>query len=69
MLCVLSVVPVTATGILGSERMVVVGAGALLVIVAAGVFLFVRDGMIMGSFDHILKRADHCLRRALRKGK
>ena len=69
MLCVLSAVPVTAAGILDAERMVLLGAGALLVIVAAGVFLFVRDGMIMGSFDHILKRAERCLRRAMRRSR
>ena len=69
MLCVLSAVPVTAAGILDAERMTLLGAGALLVIVAAGVFLFVRDGMIMGSFDHILKRAERCLRRAMRRSR
>ena len=69
MLCVLSAVPVTAAGILDAERMVLLGAGALLVIVAAGVFLFVRDGMIMGSFDHILKRAERCLHRAMRRSR
>ena len=69
MLCVLSAVPVTAAGILDAERMVLLGAGALLVIVAAGVFLFVRDGMIMGSFDHILKSAERCLRRAMRRSR
>lgn len=68
MLCVLSVVPVTAAGILEAERMTLLGAGALLVIVAMGVYLFVRDGMIMGSFDHVLKRAERCLRRAIRRG-
>ena len=68
MLCVLSVVPVTAAGILEAERMTLLGAGALLVIVAMGVYLFVRDGMIMGSFDHVLKRAERSLRRAIRRG-
>ena len=69
MLGVLSAVPVTAAGILDAERMTLLGAGALLVIVAAGVFLFVRDGMIMGSFDHILKRAERCLHRAMRRSR
>ncbi|MBR1820067.1 MAG: helix-turn-helix transcriptional regulator [Clostridia bacterium] len=64
-LCVLSVLPVIFAGILDvGELLVLLGVAALLVIVAGGTFLLVRDGIIMGSFDHILKRAERSLRRA-----
>lgn len=68
MLCILSALPVTAAGILNmGELLTLMGAAAVLVIVALGVFLFVRDGMIMDSFKHILKRADRSLRHTERR--
>ena len=68
MLFVLSAVPITATAILGIESLYMVGVAALLAIVATGVYLIVRDGMIMGSFDRVLRRAERSLRRAMRGG-
>ncbi len=58
-LCVLSGVPVTVAAIMGKgEKTVLLGAAALLVMVALGVFLFVRDGMILSSFTRLLQRAN-----------
>ena len=44
--------------------MVLGGVAALLLMVAAALYLFVRDRMILDSFGHILKRADRSQRRA-----
>ena len=66
-LFVLSVVPVTVAGILGPYLLVMLGTAALLVIVAAGVFLIVRGGMIMRSFSRPLKRMERSIRRAMRR--
>ena len=63
-LCVLSPVPVSVGGILRSNLMVLGGVAALLLMVAAALYLFVRDRMILDSFGHILKRADRSQRRA-----
>ena len=63
-LCVLSPVPVSVGGILRANLLVMGGVAALLVLVAAALYLFVRDRMILDSFGHILKRADRSQRRA-----
>ena len=59
-LCVLSAAPLCVPAIMGKgERAVLLGTAALLVMIALGVFLFVRDGMILSSFTHLLQRAEH----------
>ena len=59
-LCVLSAAPVCVAAIMGKgARAVLLGVAALLVMIALGVFLFVRDGMILSSFTHLLQRAEH----------
>ena len=55
-LCVLSAVPVTVGGILDDGGLLtMVGVALLLLMVAMGVYLFTRDGVIMGGFDRLLK--------------
>lgn len=61
-LCILSPVPVVAGGILDKQWMILGGVAALLLLVAAGVFLFVREGMILESFDNLLKGAERSRR-------
>ncbi len=59
-LCVLSAVPLCVPAILGKgEKAVLLGTAALLVMIALGVFLFVRDGMILSSFTRLLQRAEY----------
>ena len=56
-LCVASPAPVVMGALMGSgESPVMLGVGALLAMVALGVYLFVRDGMIMGSYTSLLGR-------------
>ena len=45
------------------EKAVLLGTAALLVMIALGVFLFVRDGMILSSFTRLLQRAERGQRR------
>ena len=56
-LCVVSPVPVTLAGIMDAgEATMTFCAALLLVVVAAGIFLFVRDGMVMRGLKKIVKR-------------
>ena len=67
-LCILSPAPVTLAAIMGSgRRMVMLGAAMLLGMVGLGVFHFVRDGMIMDSFSHVLQTGSHDFTRKLRR--
>ncbi len=66
-LCILSPVPVVMGGILNSKLLTLSGVGALLLMLAAGVFLFTRDGLINDGFDHLLKLAERSLRRVERE--
>ena len=55
-LCVLSAVPVTVGGILDDGGpLTMCGVALLLLMVAMGVYLFTRDGVIMGGFSKLLK--------------
>ena len=55
-LCVLSPVPVVVGGILDEGGLLTMcGVALLLVMVAMGVYLFTRDGVIMGGFSKLLK--------------
>lgn len=55
-LCVLSVVPPTVGGILDDGGLLTMcGVALLLMMVAMGVYLFTRDGVIMEGFSKLLK--------------
>lgn len=61
-LCVLAVVPILGTAMLGAPDFWVVAAvGLLLAIVAGAVQLFIRAGMTQGSFDKLLQTGDYSL--------
>lgn len=67
-LCVLSPVPVAFAGIAGLGDVIVnLGAGLLLAMVAMGVFLFTRDGIVMDSFSHVLQEGEHDLKKKRRR--
>ncbi|MDO4866416.1 MAG: helix-turn-helix transcriptional regulator [Clostridia bacterium] len=66
-LCLLSAVPVSVAGILGLHLWVMLGVAALLVMIALGVYILVRDGVILSSSSRLLRRAERSLRRALRQ--
>ena len=69
-LCVLSPVPVSFAAIAGmGDWMVNIGAGLVLVMVAMGTFLFTRDGIVMGSYSHVLQEGEHDLKKKLRRHK
>ncbi len=59
MLCVLSAVPVSLTGVFGgSELAEGIGVGIMLFFVGVGVLLFLVAGMRKSSYDLLLKRED-----------
>ena len=62
-LCVLSVIPVfAAVWIFGEdEAAAVIAVGLLLVLVAIGVLLIVRSGIIWGGFQMLLQEGDYTL--------
>ena len=66
-LCLLSVVPVSVAGILGSHLLVMLCVAALLVMIALGVYILVRDSVILNSTSRLLRRVERSLRRALRR--
>ena len=66
-LCLLSAMPVSVAGILGSHLLVMLGVSALLVMIAMGVYILVRDGVILNSTSRLLRRAERSLRKALRR--
>lgn len=69
-LCILSPVPVAFAAIAGmGGLMIPMGVGLLLAMVALGAGLITRDGIVMGSFDHVLQEGDHALRKKLRRYK
>ena len=62
-LCVLAVVPILGTAMLGAPDFWVVAAvGLLLAIVAGAVQLFIRAGMTQGSFDKLLQTGEYTVR-------
>ena len=59
-LCILSVVPLFISGAAEAPDYVICGCvSLLLLIVACGVFILVRNGMIQGSFDSLLQEGDY----------
>lgn len=62
-LCVLAVVPILGTAMLGAPGFWVAAAvGLLLAIVAGAVQLFIRAGMTQGSFDKLLQTGEYTVR-------
>jgi hypothetical protein len=62
-LCVLAVVPILGTAMLGAPGFWIVAAvGLLLAIVAGAVQLFIRAGMTQGSFDKLLQTGEYTVR-------
>ena len=62
-LCVLAVVPILGTAMLGvPDFWVAAAVGLLLAIVAGAVQLFIRAGMIQGSFDKLLQTGEYTVR-------
>ena len=72
-LCILSPVPVVALSFVDfsffQTDWACIGAALLLVLVAMGVYNFVRDGMIMDSFTSVLQEGEHDLKRKKRRYK
>ena len=63
-LCATCWIPVSFLGILGAGDMLLIQAVAvLLAMIAAGVFLFVKGGIIQDSFSHVLQEGKHSLPR------
>lgn len=58
-LCILSVIPLFITAILESELFGVLSVVLLLAVVSVAVNLFVRSGIVWGSFDRLLKEGDY----------
>lgn len=59
-LCILAVVPLMLTIAFGrGELALTVGVGLLLVLVSAGVHLFVRFGLVQESFSKVLQSGDY----------
>ncbi|MBO4652871.1 MAG: helix-turn-helix transcriptional regulator [Lachnospiraceae bacterium] len=62
-LCVVSVIPLVATSVIGTkEYVIVLMVVLLLVLVAIGVNLLVRVGTISGAFEKLLQEGDYTLR-------
>lgn len=63
-LCIISVLPVMLAGALGkSDHILMYALAGLFPIAACGVFLFVRFGMVHGSFDRLLQEGDYSVER------
>lgn len=58
MCCIISVIPVVIFGVLENELLTMLAVGLLLVIVACGVFLMVKVGIVKGSYDQLLQIGD-----------
>ena len=63
-LCILSVVPIVLGGVLSEilntgDILMVCLVGLLLVMIASGVFLFIRSGIIYESFQKLLEEGDY----------
>ena len=67
-LCVASPIPAAlADAMYDGGWLVQSGAALTLVMVAAGVYLFTRDGIVKGSFAQVLQEGDHALERKRRR--
>ena len=59
-MCVLSVIPLLISAFISAPDYIVCSmVGVLLTIIAIAVHIFVRVGMIQGSFDHLLEEGDY----------
>ena len=59
-LCILCVVPLMIGVAMGGEEITIIYClGFLLAMVAAAVFLFVKDGMVHGSYQKLLEEGDY----------
>ncbi|WP_312652693.1 permease prefix domain 1-containing protein [Proteiniclasticum sp.] len=59
-LCILSVVPLIIFGVLEvRENILIMGVGAMLLIVGVAVFLFITAGVKYSSFEILLKKGDY----------
>lgn len=59
-LCILSVVPLLAVALAGCADYIVIGAVCfLLFIVAVAVSVFIREGMIRGSYEKLLQEGEY----------
>lgn len=61
-LCILCVIPLLIAGLLNNEIILVLCVGILLAIVSIAVFLFVKSGVIMGSYNQLLQEGDYNIR-------
>lgn len=59
MLCILSVIPVVTFGVLKYELMTMIATSILLIVVACGVFLFIRVGVVKGSMSQLLQEGEY----------
>ena len=67
-LCICSPVPVCAFAIMGkSNGAALLGVAILLVMLGCGVFMFVRDGMIMDGFTRLLQQGDYTVAKKRRR--
>lgn len=63
-MCVLSVIPLLISAFVSAPDYIVCSmVGVLLTIIAIAVHIFVRVGMIKGSFDHLLEEGDYSVRK------
>lgn len=60
-LCILGAVPVLLAAAVEEEFLLMLSVGVVLIMVAAGVFLFVKSGTVQGSFDKLLQEGDFTL--------
>lgn len=66
--CIGSIVPVSVAGIMDkSDAAVLLGVALMFVMAGIGVFLFVRDGMIMDGFTQLLQRGDYTVGKKKRR--
>ena len=67
-LCSTCWVPLTFVAIMDmGDAMLGMGVGLLLAMIAAGVHLFVKGGIVQDSFSHVLQEGEHSLRRKRRR--
>lgn len=63
-MCVLSVIPLLISAFISAPDYIVCSmVGVLLTIIAIAVHIFVRVGMIQGSFDRLLEEGDYSVRK------
>ncbi len=68
-LCILSATPILAAAAFESERLILFAVGGCLLLVAAGVFLIVKSGMLYGGFQRLLEQGDFTRERKLENRK